>query len=288
MKKGIILFVAVMLLVATVFPSTVLADTSAESGSGNTQTVVYNEYTQLQKLQAMKNFELIQLGFTSTQIQEIRNVNYPEVLKERANLPQAKLAAMGYSPNEIIQLKNYDGSSLQAYSLGATLSLTIDKGTLSNGRYTYNSSSNRTYWQNNYKWSWSSTPAMMFTDTVGAGWAPTMSLYSSSSTVNYKNYQSGSSAGTVTSSFALKGTNTAKSGNFEVADYYAKGRYNWAYKGSGFVKVSASGKIRDLQMDIAYGHATWAVTPFISIPLGIGFSFSNKVDKIGHTVEYYY
>ena len=288
MKKGIVIIAAVMLLIATVFPTTVLADTPGESGSGDIQTVVYNEYAQIQKLQAMQDSELIQLGFTEIQIQGIRDFNYPAALEERANLPQTELATMGYSPSEIVQLKSYDGNSLQAYSLGATLTLTIDKGTLSNGRYIYNSSSNRTYWQNNYKWSWSSTPAMMFTDTVGAGWAPTMSLYASSSTVYYKNYQSGSSAGTVDSSFALKGTNSAKSGNFDVADYYIKGRYNWAYKGSGYIKVTAAGKKRDLQMNIAYGHSTWVATPSISAPLGVGFSFSTNVEKIGQTVQYYY
>lgn len=288
MKKGIEILAVVALLVATILPSTVFAASQEMTGREESQTVIYNEYAQVQKLQAKDNKTLKEDGFTSTEIQAIRNVDYSAELKRRSALSSGELTSMGYSPREIVQLKSYDGSEIQAYSLGASLTITISKGTKSNGRYVYKSSTNRTYWQNNYSWSWSSKPAMMFTDTLGAGWAPTMSLNSSSSTVYYKNYFSGNSAGTKKSSFVLKGTNAAKSGNFPVADYYAKGKYNWAHKGSGYIKVTASGKKRDVQMNIAYGHATWNVTPSISAPLGIGFSFSDHVSKIGKTVQYYY
>jgi hypothetical protein len=113
----------------------------------------------------------------------------------------------------------------------------------------------------------------------GAGWTPTMTLLTAESyeTVTYTPTTLPSPpAYTKQYSLAYVDLNCAQA-KHPMWDSY---NLMWASKGSGFVKVTGAGKIRDMQMKIAYGHTQWSIqNPSISYPWGISFSFVSGVNQ---------
>jgi|GEM_PF-7123133 len=291
MKK----FMVALLSLALIFNFAFLAPSFGASDCAETEdtvTIVYNEYVELEKLKEKSDKELSFMNYDAIEINKIRMIDYKKELEDRASLSVEQLANMGYTDQQIGVLKSYSGSEMETVTLAATLTLSITKGTIANGNYTYNASTDRCYWKNTYTWKWDVGPLFMGNDTVAAGWAPTMSLSAGTNKTYYKNNYTGASAGSTSQSFSLKGTNTIQCKNFTMAKNldtsFRPAKYDWAYKGSGYVTATGATQIRDLQMEIAYGHATISLSPSVSAPWGIGFSFNANVDKIGKTVQYYF
>lgn len=237
--------------------------------TGKAQSAKINEYKQLKQLKAKSDMELKQMGYTSEEINRIRSIDYAQELRERAKLDNAQLKNLGYTDEQITMLKSFTGTEEEIIALAATLDLSAWHSS-----FWYDSANNRSYWRVSFSWTWSSMPVIRLTDVVGAGWGPQMSLVAPESwqTVRYVHKITGNG---YTQDFAitLYAVNTAQV-KFPMDSSDAA---YWAKYGSGQVKVSYGGDLRDAQMRIAYGHNEFGVSPSVNVPWGVGFTFTRGV-----------
>lgn len=85
------------------------------NGNGNGIPVgsfVKSEYDMYVELQNTPVEALLDSGYSQNTIDEIKNTSIEEALYERAQLTEDELRNMGYSPEKIKRLKEYDGSPL--------------------------------------------------------------------------------------------------------------------------------------------------------------------------------
>lgn len=114
-------------------------------------TVEKNEYDMYLELQNRSSSDLLHDGYTEEEISIIRNISFEELLYERALLPEKQLEAMGYSPEQIKDLKNYDGSPIESNPELRGLFAEVD------GKF-YVSNYGTSEMGLRFDWSWSNTP----------------------------------------------------------------------------------------------------------------------------------
>lgn len=273
----------IAVLVALVISLTLLAPAFAKDAVIS-ETKIINEYQSIKELKQKTDSELKNQGYSDAEIKELRKLDYAAELKERAKLDNQILKNLGYTDDQIKKLKSFKGTEDEINALAATI--TFDAYHIN---FWYDTVNKRSYWKTGFSWSWSSKPIYLSTDVIGAGWTPTMSLLTAESyeTVTYTPTTIPTPpAYTKKYSFALAGTNSAQA-KHPLWDSY---NLMWASKGSGYVKVTAGGEIKDMQMKIAYGHTQLSISnPSIAYPWGISFSWATGVnEEASKTFQYYY
>ena len=198
-------------------------------------------------------------------------------LKKRIDLDDYQLKRMGYSDSDISELKKLTGDEplatlAQTNALLATLTCynSLDV-------YRYSTSQNTTYFSANISWSWNKMPIVRKTDIIGLAWNNSYRLCSGSSynkiKISYLDTFSGKTSSVykipVENAIGISSTTfPVDTGNQE----YAK----WAKSGSGLISLSVVGKKLNSKFEFKYGHQGLSLgAPSVSLPLGIGFSFSN-------------
>ena len=153
------------------------------------ENVVY-EHEMLAQLQATSSFALLAEGYTPNEILEIKNTDYEAQLLEevfsRAQLSDEVLLNMGYCSEEIAQLRNLSGSE----TLEDVASFALAKVTCYNNKvqHYYTSSKDRTYFSVSFGWAWDKRPVNLYTDMMGIGWNHDFSVdYSYQSSYNIVN-----------------------------------------------------------------------------------------------------
>lgn len=167
MKKIISIIMAMVMMVMLVVPA---AATSEKATLENEKIVmqtkaetIYNEGEAYIKMNAMTDSELIEIGYTTEEIEEIREFNMEEALQERAALPNDTLRAYGYTEEQIEILREYDGAPLTLDNpvIAATSDCT--------GRYSIGKASTSSI-SFTYTWSWNIVPLNKMRDTVVVAW----------------------------------------------------------------------------------------------------------------------
>ncbi|RYD06140.1 hypothetical protein N752_05690 [Desulforamulus aquiferis] len=235
-----------------------------------------NEYQKLKDLKAKTDEELEEIGLSTKEIEEIKKLDYAKELQKRAKLDKKLLKNLGYSDEQVSMLKNFQGTESEIVALAATLTISASKN-----EWSYDSSTNTTYFRVGFSWKWSSCPVIKMTDIVAAGWSPEMYQDTSWNSTNHR----------VTYFDADSGQNTTKNYNVDVGQAgrgaYSKfpvstSMWNWATSGSGFFRVSKVGKVPEAAMKISYGHQTVSGTPTVSFPAAGSITFSYHLNEEGY------
>lgn len=146
----------------------------------------FNEYDMALNLKSQNKNTLQTAGYTTKMIDEMANGGIERELMARAQMKDEELYAMGYTPNEISILRDYDGSPIednpQLRAATATLTGSISKISASDSTASAM-----------FNFSWSKKPLVILaqvSDMLSCGWSGTnqgneecQMIYSSSSCV---------------------------------------------------------------------------------------------------------
>lgn len=272
MKK----ILSILLILAFTITSSCIA--FANEVQRNSVNIKVNEYEHLKQLKSKSDDELKAIGFDKNEIEKVRKADIVKEISKRANLSDTRLKNMGYSKEQIKIFKNFKGTEEEVQALVATVSLYA--GTYG---FTYDSANDRSYWTMKFNWSWSSVPFFQFEDLIAVAWSPEMALVKDSSTYH-----------TVTYVRDTDGTKTNKSWAFSLNDQPLRGAFSKfdmlyvgpftayfdeAMSGSGRVKVTKAGNVRDMGACFKYGHEEFGVTPSVSFPGSLSIDFSWDVNE---------
>jgi len=136
---------------------------------------------------------LLAKGYTSSEIDTIKNYPIEEKLLELASIPAQELSARGYSDKQISLLKIYNGEPINENSpfRGIFADLTVTPKNLSASPSSIKIS---------YSWNWSNAPALTgtaITESIGLGFSGTnsqsspMNVKITSSSINVQYYYNG-------------------------------------------------------------------------------------------------
>lgn len=127
------------------------------------QTSTFSEYDTYIKLKEATDEELLQTGYSVSEIGDIRNGRFEEALSERAALPEETLESMGYSENDIALLKGYDG-----HELSENDPVLMALATCTNSYYPSNVSSESMSYT--ITWTWDRAPLILGDDYFIMSW----------------------------------------------------------------------------------------------------------------------
>lgn len=162
----------------------------------------FNEYDVFKSLKAKSDTELKNDGLNKEQIEKIRNFNYEDELIRRSKLDARTLTAMGYTLDEINQLKNFKRTEQEVRKLAPVKSVDTQPRSLgstatgkiySESSYFYNYGHDR---EIEFSWEWDKSPVFNNTDLIALGWRANNSegvslnshLTRSNCTINYVNF----------------------------------------------------------------------------------------------------
>ena len=285
MKKVISVFMA-LLISATCMCS--FATPVFASDKTLINEVEINEWDNYKTISAMDDKELLSLGYSKSQIEEIRNFDFENEIRSRANLSNEELALYGYTDDEIVELRL--AASLEEIPESVIQSISTSTMT-SSLRYLNDSSYtvlNRPmyYVDLQYSWSWSRIPFFTIVDMVAVAFnstgadnfvytsvtgynvradlTPVKSGYSTRTQVEPWEWNT-EKANSVSASFAL----ALKDNNNEITHF--------AYSGSGKLRLENRSNNVRLYIDAAYGHTRINIVPSYSLSLGGGTASLNFV-----------
>jgi hypothetical protein len=220
--------------------------------------------------------ELLQSGYTEEDIDTIRNHEalLIERVEELAELDEETLSNMGYSPEQIDIINNFDGIDTQLQALGGTLSFTLDADSMY-----YTSSTNKAHARLTVTFEWITQPLIKFTDIIGIAWNGPMNRTAQTASVQYVHMSSGGSSyydynaqvvnpsGPVNAGVGFKFPMRGSGANFDT--HYAK-------SGTFIVVLEVTGHVSSFAAYAEYGHATISISggPTFSAPGGISIDFS--------------
>ena len=279
MKKFISFMLCCLLLFSSSLPA--LAATNAPATGPEIQRMTINEYEALEQLSKESDSALLQKGYSSDEISQIKNYRtvYAEHITSLQSLQAEVLAKHGYNAAQISAIQNFNGSEEQMRL--ASASFEIYSQTAS---FTYPDSGGRTSGRLAYGWSWLGIPAAKMRDMVAVSWNGWI-LTREGSDIAYYSVSTGNYYGTFSASYNAP-TNNAWNGaghKFSVSKsdnlYYAK-------NGGGFFEVECDGLYqKDFFYYIEYGHATFSldISFGVSVPGGAAgtISFSTGVNVVG-------
>lgn len=124
----------------------------------------FSEYDLYIQLQEMTEDELLSDGYSWEEVELIKNTEFEQLLMERGKLSFAQLSNLGYTDEEIIQLKNYcEGiapySSIDVYALAGVCTGKIVCSKASRDAFGFG-----------YQWSWDHCPVVTATDAMAVRW----------------------------------------------------------------------------------------------------------------------
>ncbi|QWU16655.1 hypothetical protein SAMN04487895_12355 [Paenibacillus sophorae] len=262
------------LMLSICFSSIAKAESSSDEGTLVSQTVT-NEYDMYKKFNSKSDEQLINEGFSEEKIKELRSVDYKKEIKEKADklakVDVKLLKDLGYTQEQIKDIKNYTGTEEQLYSISATLALSTYYGT---------SSKSSTYSQVNFRtdWTWSSAPINLFTDALAVPWSEGMYLDTASSYTfgKYDLYDEWSEAYQQTQTVPVQADLNRGAyikidmgyHNNDIGGLYAK-------KGKFGYKIFKSALVNEVAVQPTYGHAAVGIPAIsISFPAGLSVDFS--------------
>lgn len=188
MKKKLISLLLVLALVVGICPTAFAAETEAASTDTVAETTQYSEFEVYQEVISHSDKELMELGYSQSEIDEVRNFSFEDAFLERAKLNCEQLRGLGYTDEQIRILKEYNGEPITSTSeiLRAAAQCT--------GKLTLISASTSIVYYG-YSWEWSVMPLPNYVDTAAVAWAAvdTQGHFVSVSNINrtgYLNYYS--------------------------------------------------------------------------------------------------
>lgn len=247
-----------------------------------------NEYDILKTYQSLSDTKLQAMGYSNSDIQELRSFSLEESIYERSLLPTNELIKMGYTNEQIAILREYNGEEItpnsDVYALLATMSTYIGKTSLTSTKA-----------QLYYSWSWSVLPTFTGTDAFAVSWLgadansyPITMVKTASSA--YVNYYIGSIYSTTTNLSTNTSINTLKSSDFPMK----KSDGSWAKVGELSFTIqpgSGSSNLYSVEVQGAYAHSTATFTGSIGISatgtLAFSFTPSNKITEYGETYRHF-
>lgn len=272
MKHNTKLVVVFSLIFFLLCSSVGFAAPSLEKTNDNVN--VTNEYLLIKELQRKSTAELLEFGYNSNNIDELRKIDYAAILKERSKLDDNLLRNMGYTKEQIEILRNFEGTEEEIIALSASLFFDArrTKWEYVNGTQYFD------VW---FNWEWSTVPATLNTDIIGAGWSESMYLTTSTTqsyhTVTYRNFRNNTTH-TQRFGFEREGAASGAYSSFPAGKNYVSSpvNYDWAQRGNGYIRVHRDSyqPILQCEMNIAYGANRYSVTPGISIGTGFAVSFT--------------
>lgn len=163
MKKKMISLLLVLALVVGICPAAFAGemDTAEEVVVEETS---YSEFELYQNVISHSDAELMESGYTESEIDEIRSFSFEDAFLERAKLGQDELKGLGYTDEQIRILKEYNGEPITATSeiLRAAAQCT--------GKMTLMSASESIVYYG-YSWGWSAMPLQSLDDKAALIWA---------------------------------------------------------------------------------------------------------------------
>lgn len=278
MKKFLSVFLSILLGVLIVTPNF-----TAYASEGASVTT-FNEYEAYKYYISLSDSELLELGFTSEDIDYLRSFNYKEELIKRSKFSNEQLSSLGYSDEEIKKIKTYDGSEDVEPYLFAEATIYSSLSSASSSRFVVD-----------FSWNWSSCPVFIKSDIIAVVWNATNSSggtmnaainKSSSRTyhnVTYYDTYTGKYS-TESKPFSIKNEYSGASSTFSMGYNYGDGYMRWANKGRGAVTIDAvAGSIYELLMRFEYGHTYIVGSPSFSISgsgasIGISFNATTRTE----------
>lgn len=220
--------------------------------------------------------ELKEIGYSETEIEEIRSYNFEEMFLERAALPKHTLQNYGYSNSQIEVLKAYEGETITSDAVVLAAASDVSVSFSKNA----NTSTNKGVFVN-ASWNWNIVPMIKTTDLFVFAWH---GVNSSGATVDLTPT---TRSGTIRYHRMTTGVhdhNSAVSGSFDSLKKAVSfnitmtksDNYYWAKSGIVTMKLvpPSNGSISHVNLGAAYGHKTIAVSASFSVGSGLGISFT--------------
>lgn len=273
-SKSTYLVMALVLMLSLCFTNLVSAESISEEGTLLSQTVT-NEYDLYKDFQNKSDEQLVKEGYTQEKIKELKSLDYKGKIKKKAErlakVDIKKLEEMGYTKDQIKDIKQFTGTEEQIYSLSATLALSTYYGA---------SSKSSTYSQINFRtdWTWSSAPYWLLEDILAVPWSEGMYLDTGSSSTygQYSYYDEFAETFYQTySTTVTPDLNKGASIKFDTGYHDSDFGGLYAKKGKFGYKLFKSTLLNEVAVQPTYGHTTVSVgSPSVSFPAGLSVSFS--------------
>lgn len=239
--------------------------------------VSINEFNEMKSLSLMTDGQLVDKGYTSNEIENIRNYrkDYDTHIYGLQELPDEVLEANGYSDKQIEAIRKYDGSNQLAVLASASLkftSHTVDS-LIYNGNYSVGKLS--------YSWEWSGIPAFKLTDMVAVSWN-NWAVTDNYCTVVYYNKTTGKAVDNRQATYTTDGNGLKGAAHkFSMA---INDNADYAKSGAGYFKIKSDVHAKkDCYYYIAYGHKT--LTANISFSVGTGGADGSITFSLNTTIE---
>jgi hypothetical protein len=286
MKKILVFTISVCLCFG--MSTMVYADDSLVSYIGDTDKYIAplftseaNEVTVSERdmivyLQGKTDRELKDIGYTNSEVNELREINDVEVLNEAKKCTDEELGSRGLTERQIYVIRNESDAQLAAKEVYGKVTYTINK-------VTYSYSSGNTVLKIKAAWKWSSRPVCTFIDSLATTTSVSDFLVTASSgTVNYRMSPSGSAKKTKSLSVHTKNSGIGAYADFSTETTFTDTTHPrpttiFAYDGSINVSYKATKKIKSVGISTLYGHCTIAMTPSVSFDGTGGISFSTSM-----------
>lgn len=267
------------------------------------QTIEFNEWDEYQKISSMSCQQLIELGYTKSEVSEIKNFDYENEIRRRAALDDNTLRLYKYTPSEIKELR----AAAAMEKIPASIMKSISTATMTT-RLKYISDGSRQesgktmYYVNlRFFWQWNKMPFFRLFDMIAIAFNSTTAnkftycaqsnqiiriRYSavSANATDYKKTltwdQDASKIYCISKKFSLE--------NKDLNNLPS----HFAYYGYGNFQLTNRSKNARLYVDAAYGHTTVNITPSFSLsfsgsPISGGIDFCAGMDEQHCTGQFY-
>lgn len=243
------------------------------------QIVEFNEYDEFKKIQSMSEEELINLGWTSQEIKEIKTFDFEEALKER----EREEVAISNSPRSISELNNdlnRKWSEEEIRQRAASINLRMGISTVTN---------NGRDWKLYYEWNWTAIPVFVMTDifavrTLGSvnGTLAIPTVLEKSTNSTYYYWYDGKLAEEKIANYKRVDLNLAES---KIPMQGMKNNLKTVAKaGYGYIYFNNTVGMDRLTVCLQYGHSQLTTNPSVSASVGtdgasagVGMDFSMGV-----------
>lgn len=252
----------------------------------NDEVVYLSEYDMIKNLQTMEYDELVNIGYTDEQIQELEMINFEKIVEDARSKGYEYLKDEGYTDEEI-QIIYSDDLEAAARVLSAELTLTCGIS-----RFYYSSASDRTTIDTEFSWTWDKCPTLTLTDIIGMTISNDMYLDDSNVIVRY--YENGdwdsySQTKTYTMKRAAAVSFAQCTFDINLFNEPSVDPPEVALEGEGTCSWQLDGELTQAAILVKYGHSTVKCSPSISLG-DAGFSFGFQpiivVDTVGEDDDY--
>lgn len=253
---------------------------------------VYNEGEAYVKMKALTESELMEIGYTAEEVEEIKAFNMEEALLERAALPDDTLRAYGYTDEQIKILREYDGAPLTLDN--PVLLATSD----CDGTYDIGNASTSSIGFT-YTWSWNIVPLNKMTDKVVVAWEGVkasnnefMDLTPSTNTMYLHFYEMTTGKRAMSKDSSVNGVHVSNQNYTSYSFKMAKedNKY-WAKEGVAYITLypdndyaGSDTRINYIDLGAGYGHQQVEMDYSFSVSTSLSVSFTpvvvvNKIDN---------